>query len=160
MRVLSFLSSSSSTKSLPYPSNITNDLVSYLKGIHRITESPNITTLPNQSAAVPPSAPIATPPSTPCVPYRAAFALQTAIIRHCMDYRHESSQSSPQSPPANNKMDSLIILQHSPVYTLGRRGDVHNFLFSQNRETEGLLKRGGGAAPSAGEGGEADELMP
>jgi hypothetical protein len=48
-------------------------------------------------------------------------------------------------------MDSLIILQHSPVYTLGRRGDVTNFLFSQNEETQGLLKRGGGASQSPGE---------
>lgn len=63
-------------------------------------------------------------------------------------YATNSTVARRASQP-DGSMDSLIVLQHSPVYTLGRRGDVHNFLFSQKSDMDLLRRRGSRAAAAA-----------
>lgn len=60
------------------------------------------------------------------VSYDAGYALQSSL--------HSDVQAS--LPP------SLIMLEHSPVFTLGRRADTNNFKFEAGDETSRVLKRG------------------
>ena len=74
-------------------------------------------------------------------PYRAGYALQTALSAETMTH----PRSTPTSTPTNSNsysQDKLILLEHEPVYTLGRSGDVHNFTFEpEGGEDWSLLSR-------------------
>ena len=79
------------------------------------------------------------------IPYRAAYALQTSVAAESLLHRRLLLQSAivESELPKNDcsavesvVCDRLILLEHEPVYTLGRRGDVNNFVFSPTSSTD------------------------
>jgi len=85
------------------------------------TRPPPLSTLSLDSASAQIHAHITSPlPSSPLIPYPPAYALQASLSAHSLALRREHQQAS----------HNIILLEHAPVYTLGRRGDIDSFLFA------------------------------
>lgn len=76
------------------------------------------TAAPGQAASLPPILWTYLPSR---VPYEVGLALQEALVRYKIDAKNASDFASSSSASTSATPDVLLLLQHRPVYTSGRR---------------------------------------
>ncbi|GMH68240.1 hypothetical protein TL16_g04883 [Triparma laevis f. inornata] len=87
-----------------------------------------------------PSSTILPPPSH--LSQTSAQIFKVVAGRHIAYDAGYALQSSLQTDVQASCPPSLVLLEHQPVYTLGRRADVHSFKFKTNNKTSEVLQRG------------------